>query len=671
MKKTIFKTTLITLLALQVNAQNSGLNLADIDKSADPRDGLYQFANGAFLKTAQIPAQESMWGSFNEIIDRNRDNLKKIVEECAADRNAKPGSNKQKIGDLYRTGMDTFKIEKDGFSPLISYLADVNKISNKADLLKTLANFHSQGIPAAFSFGVDADMKNSNDNAVYFSQPELGLADNSYYADSAYKDIRTAYKKHIENMFSLLGDNVNVATKNAETVFAMESKMAAASMGSVDLRDSDKQYNKFSKDAFFKKQNHIDFNLYLSTAAVVKPFTDVIVTQPLYFDKLNQLITDISVAEWKTYLKWCLIHKAAPYLNLAFVKENFSFYSTTLNGVTEMRPRWKRVLYVTNTEITDAVGQLFVEKYFDAESKKKVTEMVDNLSTIFKQRIDSRTWMTEATKKKAHEKLAAMTRQVGYPDKWKDYTTLEIKNDNYISNVFRAEHFGFVYMINKIGKPVDKSEWWLSPQTADAFYSSSKNQLVILAGLMQPPFFNAKADDAFNYGAIGGIIGHEFTHGFDDDGAKYDGLGNLNDWWSQDDKKNFEARTELVRKQYDAYIVVDTFHVNGKLTLGENIADLGGLTMSYYAYKLSLKGKASPVIDGFTGEQRFFIAWAQGWKTLIRPEAAKRRIVTDPHSPWNVRADAPASDLKEFYEAFGVTDKNKMYRPADKRAEVW
>ena len=671
MKKTLIKTTLIALTAMNVNAQNPGINLANMDKSVDPRDDFYQFSNGTWLKNTQIPAQESMWGSFNELADRNNDNLKKILEECAADKNAKPGSNKQKIGDMYRSGMDTVKLEKEGFSPLAPLMANINKIATKADLFKVLAEFHSKGINGVFGFSVEADMKNSNANAVYFSQPRLGLPDKMYYTDAKYLSIRTAYKKHVENMFALLGDKADVAAKNAELIFTMESQLADGSMGRIELRDPDKQYNKFTKDEFFKKQANLDFNLYLSTAAVVKPFTDVIVTQPLYFDRLNQMATSVSIADWKTFLKWSLIHQSAPYLSNVFVKENFSFYGTTLQGAKEMKPRWKRVLRTTDGGIGEALGQLFVEKYFDAESKKKVNEMVDNLFTAFKERIKTRTWMSDVTKQKALEKLATIIRKLGYPDKWKDYSTLEIKNDAYIANVFRADHFSFVEMINKIGKPVDKTEWGMTPPTVNAYYNPSYNEIVFPAGIMQPPFFNAKSDDAANYGVMGAVIGHELTHGFDDQGAKYDAAGNLNDWWTPEDMKNFEARTDVVRQQFDSYVAIDTLHVNGELTLGENIADLGGLTMSYYAYEHSLKGKKSPVIDGFTGEQRFFIAWAQGWKNLARPEALKQLIATNPHSPGNFRANGPMSNMKEFYEAFGVKETNKMYRPADKRAEVW
>ncbi len=671
MKNVLIKTTIVALTIMNVTAQNPGIKLADMDKSIDPCDDFYQYANGTWLKNTQIPAQESRWGSFNELVDRNYDNLKKILEECANDKFAKPGSNRQKIGDFYRISMDTLKLEKEGFSPIATYIVSINKIVNKNDLFKTVAEFHNKGISGLFGFAVEADMKNSNANAVYFTQPRLGLPDKMYYTDAKYESIRVAYKKHIENMFSLLGDKADVAVKNAETVFNIESQMADASMGRIELRDDEKQYNKFTKVDFFKKQSNLNFNLYITTAAVVNPFIDVVVRQPLYFDKLNQMVTSVSVADWKTYFRWCLIHETASFLSAHFVKENFSFYGTTLQGAKEMKPRWKRSLATIDHSIGEALGQLFVDKYFDAESKKKVNEMVDNLTTSFRERIKTRVWMGDVTKQKAMEKLDKIMRKLGYPDKWKDYTTLTITNDSYVANVLRSGHYTYKEMIDKIGKPVDKTEWGMTPPTVNAYYNPSYNEIVFPAGIMQPPFFDVKADDAANYGVMGSIIGHELTHGFDDQGAKYDADGNLKDWWTEEDMKNFNARTGVIRDQFNGYIAIDTLHVNGQLTLGENIADLGGLTMSYYAYELSLKGKKSPVINGFTGEQRFFIAWAQGWKTLSRPEALKQQIATNPHSPGNFRANGPMSNMKEFYDAFNVKETNKMFRPTNIHAEVW
>ncbi len=671
MKNPFIKTIIIASTLMTASAQNPGIALADIDKSVNPADDFYQYANGTWLKNTQIPAQESRWGSFNVLVDRNYDNLKKILEECANDKTVKAGTNKQKIGDFYHVSMDTAKLEKEGFAPIAPYIVSINKMTNKNDLFKTIGEFHNKGMSGLFGFAVEADMKNSNINAIYFMQPRLGLPDKMYYTDAKYESIRTAYKKHIENMFSLLGDKADVAATNAATIFTIESQMADASMGRLELRDDEKQYNKFTKADFFKKQSNLNFNLYLTSASVVNPFTDVIVRQPLYFDKLNQMVNDVSIADWKTYFRWCLIRETASFLSTPFVKENFSFYGTTLQGAKEMKPRWKRSLATIDRSIGEALGQLFVEKYFDAESKKKVNEMVNNLTTTFRDRIKTRVWMSDVTKQKALEKLDKIMRKLGYPDKWKDYSTLEIKNDSYVANVLRSGHYAYKEMIDKIGKPVDKTEWGMTPPTVNAYYNPSYNEIVFPAGIMQPPFFDAKADDAANYGVMGSVIGHEITHGFDDQGAKYDADGNLKDWWTEEDTKNFNARTGVVRDQFNGYVAIDTLHVNGQLTLGENIADLGGLTMSYYAYQLSLKGKKSTVIDGFTGEQRFFIAWAQGWKTLYRPEALKQQIATNPHSPGNFRANGPMSNMKEFYDAFGVKETNKMFRAADKRAEIW
>ena len=671
MKKTLIKTTLIALTAMNVNAQNPGIKIADMDKSVDPREDFYQFANGTWIKNTKIPAQESRWGSFGEIMYRNDDNLKKILEECAADKMAKPGSNTQKIGDFYRSGMDTVKLEKEGFAPIIPLLTDVSKISSKKDLFKTLGQLHAKQISGVFVFAVDADEKSSNDNAVYFAQSRLGLPDKMYYTEEKFKDIRTAYKKHIENMFSLLGDKADAATKNAEIVFTVESQLADGSMGRIELRDPEKQYNKSTKADFFKKEANLDFETYLVATGVTSAFKDVIVRQTNYYDKLNQLINTVSLEDWKTYLRWLVAHQTAPFLSNAFVKENFAFYGTTMQGAKEMRPRWKRVSGTIDGNMGEALGKLFVDKYFDATSKKKVNEMVDNLFAAFKERINTRTWMSDTTKAKAQEKLAKIIRKLGFPDKWKDYSSVEIKNDSYLANVLRSNYYEYKRMTDKIGKPVDKTEWGMSPPTVNAYYNPSYNEIVFPAGIMQPPFFDVTADDAANYGVMGAVIGHELTHGFDDQGAKYDADGNLKDWWTADDMKNFESRTGLIRDQFNAYVAIDTLHVNGQLTLGENIADLGGLTMSYYAYKRSLKGAKSPVIDGFTGEQRFFIAWAQGWKTLSRDAALKQMIATNPHSPGNFRVLGPLSNMKEFYEAFNVKEGNKMFRSADKRAEVW
>jgi len=666
-----FFAPVLLLASLNLSAQVSGLNLSYLDKSVDPRDDFYQFANGSWLKTQQIPGNESSWGSFNEIIDRNYDNLKKILEECAADKTVKPGTNRQRIKDFYLAGMDTVKLEKEGFAPIKPYLAEIDKIKTNTEFFKTLGRFHSKGIPGVFNFFVYADLKNSVQNTQYFGQPQLGLPDKMFYTEAKYEKMREAYKKHLENMFSLIGHYPESAKKYADVVFSIESKMAESSMGRLELRNQEAQYNKFAKADFFKKNSNIDFTTYLTAIGAKAPFTDVIVTQPLYFEKLNEMIKSVPLEDWKTYLKWRLVHEGSQYMSSGFEKENFSFYGTTMSGAKEMKPRWKRTLRTIDGTVGEALGQIFVDKYFNADAKKRVNAMVDNLFASFKQRIETRDWMSAETKLKAAEKLGMITRKLGYPDKWKDYTALAIKNDSYLNNVFRASNFACNEMLGYIGKPVDKAKWGMTPPTVNAYYNPPNNEIVFPAGIMQPPFFNPNADDAFNYGVMGAVIGHELTHGFDDQGCKFDGSGNMVNWWTEEDKKKFDARTAVVRDQFSGYVAIDTIHVNGQLTLGENIADLGGLTMTYYAYKKSLNGAKSTMVDGFTGEQRFFLAWAQAWKVMMRPEYLKQMVATNPHSPGNFRANGPLSNMKEFYEAFDVKEGNKMYKPADKRAEVW
>jgi len=659
------------VMGFTLTAQVSGINLANIDKTIDPRDDFYLFANGAWIKSTQIPGNESSWGSFNEIVDRNYDNLKKILEECAADKTAKPGTNVQRIRDFYSSGMDTVKLEKEGYAPLKPYLAEIDKMKTTTDLFKTVGRFHHKGISGVFGFFVYADLKNSVQNTQYFNQSQLGLPDKMFYTEPKYAKLREAYKKHLENIFSLLGHYPESAKKYSDVVFNMEAKFAEASMGRLELRNQEAQYNKFTKAEFFKKHPNIDFNTYLTALGAKTPFTEVIVAQPLFFERLNEMVKTYPIEDWKAYLKWRLVHEAANYLSPAFEKENFSFYGTVMSGTREMKPRWKRTLKTIDGGVGEALGQIFVDKYFSGDAKKRVNGMVDNLFASFKQRIETRDWMSKETQQKAVEKLSKITRKLGYPDKWKDYSKLTIKNDSYFNNVMRASEFAYDEMLGYIGKPVDKTKWGMTPPTVNAYYNPPNNEIVFPAGIMQPPFFNPAADDAMNYGVMGAVIGHELTHGFDDQGCKFDGNGNMVNWWTDEDKKKFDERTAVVRDQFSAYIALDTIHVNGQLTLGENIADLGGLTMTYYAYKKSLNGAKSSVVDGYTGEQRFFIAWAQAWKIMMRPEFMKQMVATNPHSPGNFRANGPLTNMKEFYEAFDVKEGNKMYKPADKRAEVW
>jgi putative endopeptidase len=661
----------ITACSVGFAQKKSGIRLELMDKNIDPKQDFYQYACGAWLKSNTIPETESAWGSFNEIKDRNDKNLDAILKEISKDKTAKPGTNRQKIRDFYNLAMDTIKLEKDGIKYMDPYLKSIDKIATTDDLIKTMASFHNSGIETGFGFYVFSDMKNSTANAAYLAQAGTFLPDKDYYFEAKYEPIRTAYMKHLENMFLLFKFYPESAKANADIVFKVEKALASKMMNRLEQRDIEKQYNKFPKGEVYKKYPNLKLDMYFPLLGVKAVPNDLIVSQPDFMANLNDMIKSVPLNEWKVYLKFCVMHEGAPYLNKEIVQENFSFYATTLSGAKVQKPRWKTSLTATDGALGEALGQEFVEKYFNADSKKKVNEMVDNLMAAYKERILSRSWMSDSTKKNAIYKLEKISRKLGYPDKWKDYSTLAIKPDAYVLNHFRVNKFGYKDMINDIGKPVDKSKWGMTPPTVNAYYNPTNNEIAFPAGIMQIPFFDGSADDAFNYGIMGSIIGHELTHGFDDQGAQFDAVGNFQNWWTEVDIKNFESRTDKLVNQFNSYIAVDSTHVNGELTLGENIADLGGLTMAYYAYKKSLGGKKSEIMDGFTGEQRFFLAWAQGWKIMMRPQALKQLVATNPHAPGNFRANGPLTNMPEFYEAWGVKENDKMYRKTEERAEIW
>ena len=651
--------------------KKSGIRLDYLDNTVDPKNDFYQYACGSWLKTNTIPETEPAWGSFNEIKERNDKNLNAILLEVSKDAAAKPGSNRQKIRDFYNLAMDTVKLEKDGIKYITPYFAAIDKIKTNADLIKTIADFHTQGIECGFGFVVFADLKNSTVNAPYLSQAGTFLPDKDFYFDAKYEAIRTAYMQHLENMFLQYKYYDESAKAYAVKVFEIEKQLASKSMNRLEQRDIEKQYNKMKMTDVIKKYPNLQLGSYFALAGIKKLPAEIIVSQPDFFDNLNGMMKSVSMQDWKIYLKYCVMHESAAYLNNDIVQENFNFYAKTLNGVKMRKPRWKTSLTAVDGALGEALGQVFVEKHFSADAKKKVNEMVDNLTAAYKERIASRTWMSDSTKKNANEKLVKIMRKLGYPDKWRDYSTLNIKTDAYVLNHFRVNKFGYADMIKDMGKPVDKTRWGMTPPTINAYYNPTVNEVVFPAGIMQVPFFDPTADDAFNYGIMGAVIGHELTHGFDDQGAQFDADGNFKNWWTENDLKNFEARTSVLVKQFNDCVAVDSTHVNGELTLGENIADLGGLTMSYYAYKKSLGGKPSETIDGFTGEQRFFLAWAQGWKTLMRPQALKQLVATNPHSPGNFRANIPLTNMPEFYEAFSVKEGNKMFRKKEERADIW
>lgn len=671
MQKYILLASTLTFAGLSLAQKNNpGINLAYIDSSVSPKNDIYKFANGKWLKTQQIPASDGAWGSFNEIAERNINNLKNILSEVSKDTKAVAGSDKQKLRDFYLIAMDSVKADKDGIKPISADLVAIDAIKSKDDLLKTSANLNKKGIAGMISFYVYSDFKNSNKNACYLMQTGMGLPDKDFYFEAQYESIKKEYENHIARMFECAGNYPESAKFNATTILKIETELAKGSMNAIEQRDPNKQYNPYTKAELLSKIPNINWNLYFSTLGIQTPDT-IILNQTAFYDALNNLINSISISEWKIFLKWNVIKSAAPYLSSKFVKEDFSFNGTVLTGMKAMKPRYKNAQRTTDEALGEILGKFYVEKYFDADAKKRVDVMVDNLIAAYRERIETRDWMSKETKVQAQLKLDKLIRKLGYPDKWLDYSSLNIGTTSYWSNISASKVFQFKRMIDKIGKPVDRMEWGMTPPTVNAYYNPTSNEIAFPAGIMQVPFFDASADDASNYGVMGSVIGHELTHGFDDQGAQFDADGNLKMWWTEQDYKNFTDKTKLIIEQFNNYVAIDTLHVKGELTQGENIADLGGLTMAYYAYKKSLNGQKSPVIAGFTGEQRFFIAWAQGWKTLMRDAYLKRMIATNPHSPGNFRAIGPLSNMPEFYEAFGVKEGDGMYRPVEKRVNIW
>lgn len=653
-------------------AQNltPGINLSYIDSSVSPRNDIYCFANGKWLKTQQIPASDAAWGSFNEINERNIVNIKTILGEVSKDASAKQGSNRQKLRDFYLLAFDSAKANKEGIKPISADLTAINAIKTKNDLIKETAALNKKNVSGMIGFYVYTDFKNSNENATYLSQTGMGLPDKDFYFEPQYESIKKEYKEHIARMFECLGEKPEVAKSHADVVMSIETKLAENSQNAVEQRDVQKQYNPYTKAELVKATPNIPWDAYFEVIGIKTP-DNMILNQPKFHEGLNTLIDQISINDWKIFLKWKLISESAPYLSDKFVKESFHFNGTILSGKKQMKPRYKRAQAATDAALGEALGQLYVEKYFNADAKKRVNTMVDNLIAAYRERIATRDWMSAETKKQANLKLDKLIKKLGFPDTWIDYTPLDIKKDSYWENVARANAFQYKRMLDKIGKPVDRMEWGMTPPTVNAYYNPTSNEIAFPAGIMQVPFFDPQADDAFNYGVMGAIIGHELTHGFDDQGAQFDADGNLKMWWTDADYKNFKDKTKLIIEQFDSYVAIDTLHVNGELTQGENIADLGGLTMSYYAYKKSLNGQKSPIMAGFTGEQRFFLAWAQGWKSLMRDAYLKQLIATNPHSPGNFRAFGPLTNMTEFYEAFGVKEGDGMWKAPEKRVNIW
>jgi putative endopeptidase len=648
------------------------LSAANMDTTVNPGDDFYHYANGSWLKNNPIPAEYSRYGAFEVLEEENYKQLKQIFDEASADKNAAAGSVNQKIRDFYNSGMDTVTIDKNGIEPLKAELAQADAMASVADIQKMIISQHSTGNYPLFYLFSSQDEKNSNNVIAMAYQGGLGLPDRDYYLndDARSKEIRTAYVKHMAKMFELAGTAPEQAAKDAESVMKTETELAKISSTRLELRDPVKNYNKTDLAGLHKMAPGLDWKAYFD-GIKLNPASEINVGQPKFMSGMAKLVNTIPVADWKLYFRWDLINSAASSLSSAFDKEHFAFYGTVLTGAKEQRPRWKRMMDQTSNSLGEAVGQLYVQKFFPPEAKERMVTLVGNLKVSLGERIKGLAWMSEATKKEALAKLDKINVKIGYPDKWIDYSSLTIGTESYYANIKNARQFAVNRDMAKIGKPVDRSEWGMTPQTVNAYYSPNMNEIVFPAAILQPPFFFMDADDAVNYGAIGMVISHEMTHGFDDQGRQYDKDGNLHDWWLPEDATKFEVQTNVLVEQFNNYKMLDSLHVDGKLTLGENIADLGGMNVAYNGLKKALEGKKSEKIDGFTPEQRFFLSYAQVWRANVRNEETMRRLKEDVHSPAEARVNAIVYNLPAFYEAFNLQPGGKRFLTTESRANIW
>lgn len=642
----------------------------DMDTTVDPSVDFYKYANGGWIKQHPLPDDKSRFGVFDLMAEENRERLKEIINDVAANKGPQ-GSVSQKIGDFYASGLDMENRNANGYSSLKPYLEKISGLTDKSQVPALTAELQLSVCNPFFNLFPDADAKNSAMCIATLWQGGLGLPDRDYYfePDDRSKSVREAYVEYLTTLFTLVGNDSLVAAEKAQKVFDFESRLAEVSSTKLENRVPENIYNKMSVDSLKLISPDFAWNVYFEGMQVT--VDEVNVSQPKFFAALSQIIADANIDVLKDYMTINLLADAAPYLSDDFVAANFK-YSSTITGVKEMQPLWKRVIGTINGTMGEAVGQLYVEKYFPATAKARMLELVENLRTAFGQRIDNLTWMSDSTKAAAKDKLAAIMVKIGYPDKWKDYSDLQIVEGDYAANLIAASKFLTREQLNKIGKPVDKSEWFMNPQEVNAYYNPSANEIVFPAGILQPPFFYADGDDAVNYGAIGVVIGHEMTHGFDDMGRKYDKDGNMNNWWTPEDSEKFKATTQRLVDFYNEFIVIDTLRANGELTLGENIADNGGLNIAYQAYSNSRSGKPAPEpIDGFTDDQRFLLAYARVWAGNIRDEQIYLQTKTDPHSLGSLRVNGQMPLFDLFYKSFDIKENSPMYLPEDKRIVIW
>ena len=657
--------------AANANALASGIALQYVEPSVRPQDDFFAHLNGKWLKTVEIPADKSSWGAFHQLREDTLPQLRAIIEKAAAAKGAN-GSEVQKIGDFYASYMDEARLEQLGITPLNGELAKIAAVKDKAELPALFAHLGRLGVNTPFVFYIHQDAKDSTKYVADLYQAGLGMPDRDYYLkqdDAKLADIRAKYQQHAEKMLAMAGDKN--AAANAKAIVELETELAKVQWTKVENRDPVKTYNKVELAKLAELAPGYDWQSWLAASGLKGKADYLIVSQPSYLKGFSEVLNRVPLETWKTYLQLHLVESYANYLSKAFVDERFAFNGTTLSGTPQLEARWKRGVSTLEGSLGEAVGKLYVKEHFPAERKVRMEVLVKNLLAAYKSSIDTLDWMSPATKKEAQAKLAKFTPKIGYPNKWKDYSALTVKRDDLAGNVMRSREVEYNRELNKLGKPIDRDEWGMTPQTINAYYNPELNEIVFPAAILQPPFFDAKADDAVNYGGIGAVIGHEISHGFDDQGSQYDGDGNMRNWWTEEDGKKFAEKTKVLINQYAGYSPLPGYNVNGELTLGENIGDNSGLAIAYKAYKLSLKGKKAPVINGLSGDQRFYMGWGQVWRTKMREPAQIAQIKTDPHSPGQYRANGTLKNQPGFYEAFGVKEGDKMYLAPKDRVIIW
>jgi putative endopeptidase len=654
-----------------LSSKPTSIDVSYMDLSIKPQDDFFQFANGTWCKNNPVPNTESRWGSFNELDKRNKATLKEILQTASGSKSKASGSQDQLLGDYYTSFTDMNVRNATGTKPLTDRLAKIAEIKSKDEFVNLIAQQHQLGIESVFGFGIGQDMKNVDKNVAYLGQAGIGLPNRDYYFQENKQAIRDAYILHIQKSFQLLGDPDDAAKTKATDVFNFEKELAGAMMTPAESRLPEKTYNKMSLDQLVKSMPKFDFEAYLAKIGC-ESFDSLIVGQPDFMKQVNTMMDKVSFQSWNNYLSWCTINAYAGKLDDTWVKHNFDFYSGVLSGTSNMKPIDERCIEeITGSTLAELLGKAFVEKNFSVNAKNRVNTMVDNLLASFRMRIEGLDWMSAGTKKEALAKLNAIGRKLGFPDEWKSYKGLVISPVDYVANIDNCRNFSFKENLEKLHKPVNRKEWEMPAHLVNAYYHPLLNEIAFPAGIMQPPFFDERAEDAVNYGRIGMVIGHEFTHGFDDNGSKFAADGSYNDWWQDTDKAKFVSKTEILGKTFSSFCPISDNCVNPELTMGENIADLGGLTMAYYAYTMTDDFKKNVIIDGYTPAQRFFISYAQLWKINYTEAELKKRIATDPHSPGMYRVNGPLMNCPEFFAAFNVKPGDKMRNPDEKVAKIW